>query len=276
MNWKSLPFALTFCVVSAAAVSDGVASTEIAMTEATVCGQKALRICGTVDLVDADVQFCFMRAEVDFSGERNPDFGLFLLSLFDELGGGYNCESEVSPVGLYWESEDSPYAIDLTKFLHISGESAEISIVCYDVETGGVIDGVTIEDMKVESEENVVVVYRQSTEGSFDTPVEGRHSKGPEVAAGGYELKLFPNPFNPSIEIRLEASGKAAGSPQHAVDIYDVRGQRVASLKLNEHGALTWRARDSAGQRIASGMYLFVCRAPDGSVLARGRGLLLK
>ncbi|MDZ7338423.1 MAG: carboxypeptidase regulatory-like domain-containing protein [candidate division KSB1 bacterium] len=68
----------------------------------------------------------------------------------------------------------------------------------------------------------------------------------------------FPNPFNPSTEVRFELPGAAEVS----IIIYNVLGQPVRTvfqgvLEAGRH-AVTWDGRDQRGVSLASGVYL--CR----------------
>jgi hypothetical protein len=74
-------------------------------------------------------------------------------------------------------------------------------------------------------------------------------------------LHAAPNPFNPNTVIRLDLPH--AGGVQ--LDVFDVRGRRVAtlwhgSLPAGTH-AFPWQARDQAGRACASGIYLVRMRA---------------
>ncbi len=84
----------------------------------------------------------------------------------------------------------------------------------------------------------------------------------------------YPNPFNPSVTI-----GYVLPEALHvSVVIYDVLGRRVCVLQdgLMSPGGheVVWNARDSQGNQIGSGAYLYRIRA--GSYSARGKIMLLR
>lgn len=67
----------------------------------------------------------------------------------------------------------------------------------------------------------------------------------------------YPNPFNPSTTIRFTL-------PQQAkvkLEIFNILGQRVRTLvdekKLSGNYRVTWDGRNSSGQQVASGVYLY-------------------
>ncbi|MCP4145839.1 MAG: hypothetical protein GY752_11225 [bacterium] len=70
-----------------------------------------------------------------------------------------------------------------------------------------------------------------------------------------FALSCFPNPFNPSSEIRYQMP--IDGNLKVAV--YNIRGEMVASLfddqALAGPGVLSWDGRSSSGSKVASGAY---------------------
>jgi len=91
---------------------------------------------------------------------------------------------------------------------------------------------------------------------------------GPSIALS----PNYPNPFNPSTEIRFRLSE----SMDISLTIYDASGHRVktltrATLTRGEH-AVTWYGRDDAGHAVSSGVY--VARL-HGDNLVRSQKLVL-
>jgi FlgD Ig-like domain len=82
-----------------------------------------------------------------------------------------------------------------------------------------------------------------------------------------------PNPFNPSTTIQYSLSRT---TPVRLV-IYDVSGRLVRSLVDAVQAAgdrqVTWDGRDSAGNAVGSGMYLYRLEAGE-TVLTRKMSLL--
>lgn len=78
----------------------------------------------------------------------------------------------------------------------------------------------------------------------------------------------YPNPFNPSTQIEYELPQ----SGEISLLVYDSRGRLVRTLVRGTHPAGTyrilWDARDDAGQKVASGVYLYRLEAA-GTVLSR-------
>jgi hypothetical protein len=101
-------------------------------------------------------------------------------------------------------------------------------------------------------------------------------------------LQAYPNPFNGRVSFRIEtggggesggAEGAAAASAGAAsrtarVDVFDLRGRRVATVPVSLQdgvGEITWRAVDEAGRSLGSGVYLARLHTGDGSDGATAR-----
>jgi hypothetical protein len=107
-----------------------------------------------------------------------------------------------------------------------------------------------------------------------DTPVSGAGDRPVAVATVSYLDVAVPNPFNPSTTIgyRLPANGQAE------IVVYDVLGRVVRTLvsgykQAGDH-EVAWNGLDSAGNRVASGVYLYQLRA--GDIVETRRMVLLK
>ena len=84
----------------------------------------------------------------------------------------------------------------------------------------------------------------------------------------------YPNPFNPTTNIEFAL-------PQHEtvkLEVYDILGRLVTTLANNDMPAGTykvvWNGKDSRGQSVASGLYLY--RLQAGSFTAVKKMLMLK
>lgn len=93
------------------------------------------------------------------------------------------------------------------------------------------------------------------------------------VYSGG--VRAFPNPFNPTTEIRWSL----AGAPAARLVIHDVAGNVVMRYDLDSDsasGQATWNGRDQAGRQAPSGIYFAVLQSGDGRPLASTKLTLLK
>jgi hypothetical protein len=83
----------------------------------------------------------------------------------------------------------------------------------------------------------------------------------------------WPNPFNPSTTIGFGMP--TAGRVQ--LRIYDLRGRQVRTLLEDWRAAgwyeETWQGDDDRGQRVSSGIYLYVLQS-NGQSVARKMALL--
>ena len=118
---------------------------------------------------------------------------------------------------------------------------------------------------------------------------EGRHRL--EVAAGAgtftfvvvvestpgiRDLVAWPNPFRDATNFLFTAESEIL---EGTIDIFTVSGRRIRRLvippdaRFPGRNGVWWDGRDSAGDRVANGVYLVVMRArqPGGSVTVRGK-----
>ncbi|MFO8144638.1 MAG: C25 family cysteine peptidase [Candidatus Syntrophosphaera sp.] len=104
----------------------------------------------------------------------------------------------------------------------------------------------------------------------YDTdPVEVSDEQAPPLSPDVYN---HPNPFveSTSLHVKLEREAELA------VDIFNLRGQKVRSLRADtlprgEHDLL-WDGRDSSGRKTAPGIYFWRLRSGDSTL----RGKMLK
>jgi hypothetical protein len=93
-----------------------------------------------------------------------------------------------------------------------------------------------------------------------------------EVPATHLSLSLYPNPFNPKLELTIES---AAGPL--SVEVFDIEGRRIASLYNGVSRGeveLRWMGRDAHGRSCPSGVYLFSVNS--GVERLSVKGILLK
>jgi hypothetical protein len=100
----------------------------------------------------------------------------------------------------------------------------------------------------------VIPVLIPYQEGMMVKSFGGENDDIPDVPED-YYTNVGPNPFNPQVVVRfgLPVSGRTR------VDVYDIRGRRIARLMDRfmpaGHHAVTWRGQDQSGRRMASGQY---------------------
>jgi len=116
------------------------------------------------------------------------------------------------------------------------------------------------------------------TDGSFE------YSQTVAVAIGlpgDFVLhQNYPNPFNPSTEIRYEIPARQHGDEAAPTEltVYNLLGEKVVTLVREQQPpgfyALSWDGLSGTGQRVASGVYLYVLRS--GEFTASRKMLLVR
>jgi len=74
-----------------------------------------------------------------------------------------------------------------------------------------------------------------------------------------FNLSNYPNPFNPTTEIRFQVSDLRA--PESAViEIYNLKGQRIREFRVASSPTLQlvrWNGTDHSGKPVSSGIYFY-------------------
>jgi len=96
----------------------------------------------------------------------------------------------------------------------------------------------------------------------------------PALMAGGPTLHLYPNPFNPRVQVDFFLGEHLSG----LLEVYDVRGRRVTTLWQGvapQAEQIAWDGRDAQGRGVPSGIYTFSLQRADGSRITT-RGTLIR
>ncbi|NQV18524.1 MAG: T9SS type A sorting domain-containing protein, partial [Armatimonadetes bacterium] len=76
------------------------------------------------------------------------------------------------------------------------------------------------------------------------------------IVSTGYELRNYPNPFNPSTTISFNHNAENA-----EISIYNIKGQKVKKLICNQLSAgqhsVIWDGRDQDNLPVGSGIYFY-------------------
>jgi hypothetical protein len=92
------------------------------------------------------------------------------------------------------------------------------------------------------------------------------------------DLKLFnyPNPFNPTTEIRFQIS-EFSESESVEITIYNLKSQKVKTLPVilsGIEGSVIWNGTDDSNKPVSSGIYLY--KLKSGNTEVSKKMLLLK
>jgi len=112
-------------------------------------------------------------------------------------------------------------------------------------------------------------------------------SASTNVPAKRYELRNYPNPFNPTTTIRFSLNTEITENAE--VEIYNAKGQKIKSIMCHPELActersrsegrqthsITWNGTDQNNKAVASGIYYSVLKVGNKQV-ARSKMILLK
>jgi len=107
-------------------------------------------------------------------------------------------------------------------------------------------------------------IYLAGADGSLIETVARTNASEVKVIPGEFALhQNFPNPFNPSTEIRFDLP--EAGKVNLA--IYNLMGQKIRTLSSGEmtpgYHAIVWDGTNDMGSQVATGMYFYAIQTSE-------------
>ena len=107
-------------------------------------------------------------------------------------------------------------------------------------------------------------IYLAGADGSLIETVARTNASEVKVIPGEFALhQNFPNPFNPSTEIRFDLP--EAGKVNLA--IYNLMGQKIRTLSSGEmtpgYHAIVWDGTNDLGSQVATGMYFYAIQTSE-------------
>jgi len=108
---------------------------------------------------------------------------------------------------------------------------------------------------------NAIQVWSNANPVTLDIDDDSESSN--PIVALGYELhQAYPNPFNPTTTIEYEV-GQVGNAK---VEIFNLRGEHIKTLAEGWHfhgkHSVTWDGKDSNGNPVASGAYIYRLSSP--------------
>ena len=78
----------------------------------------------------------------------------------------------------------------------------------------------------------------------------------PQIPENEFTVSCYPNPFNlnsGNISFAISSNSKLPDK----IEIYNIKGQKIKQLSVNDRSSVKWDGKDSSGKSISSGIYLF-------------------
>jgi len=155
---------------------------------------------------------------------------------------------------------NAPFSVDTTLTSHTVAPGGSTPIDVCVTPTGAVLDSCLVTVRSNASNDPI----------TFRVVVDAATAVGSPPSDGFAIVGVVPNPFNPSTSVRFTLPSSLAVS----AEVWTVTGARVrtlangSTLPAGEH-ALRWDGRNTDGDRVASGVYLFRVTTPLGQRVAR-------
>lgn len=127
--------------------------------------------------------------------------------------------------------------------------------------------------MNADADENYLYLFCTDNIAIFSW--NGSEGSDPQIPAAVRKLDCYPNPFSSNITFET----KIKVDPSSVLDIYNLKGQRVASLTPDTAKqnltSFNWKGFDKNGQQVSSGIYLAVLRS-GSKILAKSKVSYIK
>jgi photosystem II stability/assembly factor-like uncharacterized protein len=86
------------------------------------------------------------------------------------------------------------------------------------------------------------------------------------------DIRVYPNPYRPTVADGITFDRVPSGTE---ITVYNLAGERTAGGTADSGGSWEWNVRAADGSRVASGVYIFVARDPEGKTVT-GRVAVVK
>jgi hypothetical protein len=125
------------------------------------------------------------------------------------------------------------------------------------------------------------------TGGSYEV-ISGGAGSGIVIQVGASSsldnVKVYPNPYKPGTGSIYDNSSLGEGivfsnlTPNANIKIFNIAGELVAEFnETNGDGKYLWDTRNSKGEKVASGVYIYYIKNPaDGKQKAKGRIVIIR
>jgi len=181
------------------------------------------------------------------------------IAIYKPLNGLVINTMTVDPLNQKW--------VGTTEGVFLLSSDGTQTLASYTVEnTAGKLMDNDVKSIAVDSRTGTVYFGTMSGLASLTTPAAA------PVAAFDV-LTVFPNPFIVPSTTALTVSGLVANS---GIKVVTVDGKVLRTLKTPGGLVGTWDGKDSRGEDVASGVYLIIAYAEDGSTVAAGKVAVIK
>lgn len=237
------------------------------------------------NLLYLSCDWSLLQADADFMSWYNADYplaGSMALSSRITLTGGIQ-EADASPaVNLLFKKQQVPganlYGPELSVPVYVeNGGIASVYIEYYDadpnlpivhkvlldgVEYGDLLpvtpidfsqsQGFYLDNINLPPGCNTIELVFSDDGINYFSQYINNCSGAQDAIASPAILSAYPNPFVASLNIKADFSA----IPEKGIRIYNLKGQLIRSISLNQAEGIVWDGKDSRGQNTAPGIYL--------------------
>jgi len=168
------------------------------------------------------------------------------------------------------------------------GHPTVLKIISADLDDNSFLDLIITGYVGDDNLYRVKMLFNDGTGNFLEEPQVGISNY--ELSITNYELRNYPNPFNPITTIYFEATSRSraettAGNlhENSRIEIFNIKGQRIKKLEISPESVweklgineVVWNGRDENNKPVGSGIYFYKLEVNDKTEAVK-KCLLLK
>jgi hypothetical protein len=212
---------------------------------------------------------CWISIKVGIGGGETPAEQKGQLTFVDAAGNAVANYTDVDDVYVKVVDRSHAGASGLLKAVEISGQKFDLEPLAGAANDTFITDAISMTPLGVGAGDTITATYTDPTD---PTDVA---TKSITVIASELTVEEFiavPNPFETEVTFTYVGSGIAT---TFSVEVRDLAGKLVWSDELTNVSEVTWDGK-KAGAEVASGPYIYVIVASDGTHTFTGKGVFVK
>jgi len=143
----------------------------------------------------------------------------------------------------------------------------------YIIESEIMTPDIGIEFLTISDEDYVYAISYESINQIYRSSQPTTEIEHLELQTTNYELRNYPNPFNPITTISFDLP---VNEKNPVIEIFNIKGEKIREYSIcNKESTIVWDGTDNYLRPVSSGIYLYRIRSDEGMIMSN-KMLLLK
>jgi len=213
---------------------------------------------------------CWISIKVGVGGGGTPPGEAADAEFTDAAGNVVAHYTDVDDVYVRVVDPSHAGAASLQNVVEIGAETFDLSPLAGAANDTFITDAISMTLLGVGAGDSITATYTDPTDPT-DTAEDTISIISSELEVE--EFVAQPNPFDEEVTFTYVGSGIAT---TFSVTVYDLHGKVVWSEELSNVSEVTWDGLNLGGEEVASGPYIYVIVASDGTNTFTGKGVFAK